>query len=659
MERTTLEHQPFWRFAAVALADAVARRQRAVATPGSPVDAVLAELAGGVDFESSAATESSAAVRRALAADLDGTSVLASIARRCRLSAAEVEVLAVAAAVELDSRLSRLLDHLLDGGGDGRLTLGALLTLLGPDHPGATTLAPGTALRCAALVDLAGGGALANRSVAVAPVTAWALLGVADEATALAGLPTSTRVVQLDGDGGSSLLLVHGGDRTRRLQVAVEELAAPSALVVPAPEDEPGWAALVAAASTHGHGIVVELPEGNELDDRARRWIERTPHLAWAIGTTHALPLWALPRRSWTERVAGPAAVEAGEVDAVLGAANDLGGHRLSAEQLVLVARAVDHLQGDARRAIRRLAGGDLDRVATRVTVRRGWADLVLPAHEAARVREVAERYRHRETVYGTWGFRPSPSPGVLALFAGPPGTGKTLSGEVIAGELGMDLFRIDLAGMVSKYIGETEKNLERLFQAAEGSSVVLIFDEADAVFGKRSEVSDAKDRYANIETSYLLQRLESHEGLVILTTNFANNIDQAFQRRIAVSVEFAPPEAPERRRLWAGGFPATAPTEALDLDFLAEAFRLTGAQIHSAALGAAFRAAGELRPITMDDVVLAVREEFRKQGRIVPPAEFGPYAGLVAADAIAGDDAAGPTEAAALTGRRRGVRAG
>ena len=202
-------------------------------------------------------------------------------------------------------------------------------------------------------------------------------------------------------------------------------------------------------------------------------------------------------------------------------------------------------------------------------------------------------------------------------MFSGPPGTGKTLSAEVIAKEIGLDLYRIDLSSLVSKYIGETEKNLDKVFRAAEGGTMVLLFDEADAVFGKRSEVSDANDRYANVETSYLLQRLETYDGVVILTTNYASNIDNAFMRRIHVSVEFTPPDEIERLRLWAQSFPAAAPLGELDLPLLARRFKLSGSAIRSVALGAAFRAASAGQAIDMDLIVESLRSELRKQGRV------------------------------------------
>jgi SpoVK/Ycf46/Vps4 family AAA+-type ATPase len=218
----------------------------------------------------------------------------------------------------------------------------------------------------------------------------------------------------------------------------------------------------------------------------------------------------------------------------------------------------------------------------------------------------------------------------VVAMFAGPSGTGKTLAAEVVAGELGLDLYKVDLSAVVSKYIGETEKNLERIFGAAAAGDLVLFFDEADALFGKRSEVSDAHDRYANIEVAYLLQRLETYDGLVVLATNLQRNIDPAFLRRISVAIDFVPPEEPERRQIWARAFPSTAPVADVDIDFLARQFKITGGVISNAALGAAFLAAAEDSPITMRHAVLSVKREFQKLGRLRTEKEFDRYFDLV-----------------------------
>jgi SpoVK/Ycf46/Vps4 family AAA+-type ATPase len=221
---------------------------------------------------------------------------------------------------------------------------------------------------------------------------------------------------------------------------------------------------------------------------------------------------------------------------------------------------------------------------------------------------------------------------GLVALFCGPSGTGKTMAAEAIAHELGMRLYRVDLAGVVSKYIGETEKNLKTVLDEAERAHAVIFFDEADALFGKRSEVKDAHDRYANIEINYLLQRIESYSGVALLATNLRHHLDEAFLRRIHLTVEFAAPKVPQRRVLWSRAF-AGAPVDELDLDFIAARFEVNGGTIRNAALGAAYLAADADAPIGMRQVLAALRQELVKGGRRAPAADFGRYADLLPID--------------------------
>jgi SpoVK/Ycf46/Vps4 family AAA+-type ATPase len=221
---------------------------------------------------------------------------------------------------------------------------------------------------------------------------------------------------------------------------------------------------------------------------------------------------------------------------------------------------------------------------------------------------------------------------GVTALFAGDSGTGKTMSAEVIAAELGLDLYTVDLATVIDKYIGETEKNLERIFSEAAGINGVLLFDEADAVFGKRSEVKDAHDRYANVESAYLLQRMETFDGLAILATNLRANLDDAFTRRLDLVIDFPLPDPDQRRLLWDRSLGPVLPRAAdLDLDFCAEAFELAGGNIRSVAVTAAYLAAESGGAVTMPDLIHAVQREYQKLGRLTLASEFGPYLSLLA----------------------------
>jgi len=254
------------------------------------------------------------------------------------------------------------------------------------------------------------------------------------------------------------------------------------------------------------------------------------------------------------------------------------------------------------------------------------WSDIVLPDDTIDQLKEICRRVTHSHTVLeqGGFGKKLSAGKGVAVLFAGPSGTGKTMAAEIIANELGLDLFRINLASVVSKYIGETEKNLERIFAAAMRSNSVLLFDEADALFGKRSAVSDAHDRYANVEISYLLQKMEQYEGITILTSNLRGNIDEGFWRRLAFTVHFPFPEADTRLEIWKRIWPDEIELDT-DVDFakLAERFSLSGANIRNIGLAAAFLAAAEKRAVRMADILHAMRREYTKVGKAVTAIEL------------------------------------
>jgi ATPase family protein associated with various cellular activities (AAA)/winged helix domain-containing protein len=264
-----------------------------------------------------------------------------------------------------------------------------------------------------------------------------------------------------------------------------------------------------------------------------------------------------------------------------------------------------------------------LEGLAQRLDPAAGWDDLVLPQNQKQVLRQIAVHVRQRGKVYQSWGFacKSSRGLGISALFAGPSGTGKTMAAEVLANELRLDLYRIDLSQVVSKYIGETEKNLRRVFDAAEEGAAVLLFDEADALFGKRSEVKDSHDRYANIEVSYLLQRMEAYRGLAILTTNRKSALDQAFLRRIRFVIEFPFPEVTERAEIWRRVFPQATPTDGLKLDRLAR-LHVAGGHIRNIAVGAAFLAADAGEPIRMSHLLHSARSEFAKMEKPLPDAE-------------------------------------
>ncbi len=275
--------------------------------------------------------------------------------------------------------------------------------------------------------------------------------------------------------------------------------------------------------------------------------------------------------------------------------------------------------------ACREQARPRLDNLAQRIEPAADWGDLVLPEPQFETLREIAMQLRHRATVYERWGFgsKGSRGLGISALFAGASGTGKTMAAEVLAGELRLDLYRIDLSAVVSKYIGESEKNLRRVFDAAEEGGAILLFDEADALFGKRSEVKDSHDRYANIEVSYLLQRMEAYRGLAILTTNMKNALDTAFLRRIRFIVPFPFPDAAQRSNIWRRIFPLSTPTDGLDVSKLSR-LNVTGGNIRNIAMNAAFLAADDRAPVRMAHLLRAARSEYSKLEKPLPESEIG-----------------------------------
>ena len=303
------------------------------------------------------------------------------------------------------------------------------------------------------------------------------------------------------------------------------------------------------------------------------------------------------------------------------------------------VANAIEANQGKSHevrtvfKSARAQSGHALAQLAVKVNSVHTWDELVLHPATMNRVKDVAAAITHRHVVYERWGFqrRLGTGMGLKVLFSGSSGTGKTMTAGVIATDLGLDLYKIDLQGVVSKYIGETEKNLERIFRAAYCSNAILFFDEADALFGKRSEVKDAHDRYANIEVSYLLQKMEDFDGVVILASNWSKNIDSAFARRMQYVVDFPLPDEAQRARLWQGMLPAELPLgDDVDVGFLAQQFAMTGGDIKNVALDAAFLAAQNGHVVTMKQLIQAMSRQMMKQGRIPSATDFKQYHGLI-----------------------------
>ncbi|MEU8573744.1 ATP-binding protein [Streptomyces asoensis] len=304
--------------------------------------------------------------------------------------------------------------------------------------------------------------------------------------------------------------------------------------------------------------------------------------------------------------------------------------YRLGGERVARAARAASALAAfeggpltadHVRLAARQQSASGLEQHARRIRPDVGWQDLVLPERPLTQLHELALRARHRDRVLGDWRLSAGGGRGrgVLGLFAGESGTGKTLSAEVVAAELGLDLYVVQLSSVVDKYVGETEKNLERIFSEADRTDAVLLFDEADAVFGKRSEVKDAHDKYANMESAYLLQRLESFDGIALLTTNLRANIDEAFTRRLDLVVDFPFPDAGQRLALWRHGLSHVPCADGVDPGPLARDFELAGGSIRSAVVTAAYLAAGRDEPVGDGDLLEGARREYRKAGRLVP----------------------------------------
>ena len=359
-----------------------------------------------------------------------------------------------------------------------------------------------------------------------------------------------------------------------------------------------------------------------------------SPQAVVAFGDRTAVVVVEAPQPSFAERrTAWLALAGTADVDDVAAK------FRLSIGQIAEaadVARLAATTRGESRPSgadldlgARRASSTRLAELATRLDAPYSWRDLVIAERQQEVLHSISAYLRHRDLVLSEWGYEKTVArtQGIKVLFAGESGTGKTMAGQVLARDLGLDLFRLDLATVVSKYIGETEKNLDRVFGAAEGSNAILFFDEADALFGKRSEVRDAHDRYANIEVAYLLQKMEGYPGAVILATNFRQNMDDAFLRRLDVVVDFPFPEPEDRERIWNLVLPEAAPTaDDIDTTFLAERFKLSGGGIRNCSLSAAFMAADAGGSIRMEHLVRAVALEYNKLGRLTLESDFEQY---------------------------------
>ena len=348
-----------------------------------------------------------------------------------------------------------------------------------------------------------------------------------------------------------------------------------------------------------------------------------------------SIPDYGMRKQIWEQCLNGK--ISEGEVSALVNkfkfTAGQIKDAIASAKKLAVLEEREDISIKDLYDGCRAQSNQKLVILAKRIKPKYNWDDIILPKEKKEQLKEVKNYIKNKGVVYHDWGFdnKLSLGKGLNIMFSGASGTGKTMAAEVIASELGLDLYKIDLSMVVSKYIGETEKNLNRIFKEAEQSNAILFFDEADALFGKRSEVRDSHDRYANIEISYLLQKMEENEGIVILATNLSQNIDDAFMRRMHFNVEFPFPEEEYRYRIWRSLFPEEAPvSEDIEFEFLAKRFKLAGGNIKNIIVNAAFLAAEESGVIKMEHVIKAAKREFQKIGKVCSQSEFGKYYGLI-----------------------------
>jgi hypothetical protein len=629
----------------------------------------LRRYADGAAPPDEASVPAAAATAEAFAA---ASPALAAVTAAFGLSPFERELLLLAAGIELDPDFAPLCAAAQGDPARRYPTFSLALSVLPEPHWGA--LAPDAPLRRWRLIELSSGPALTAAPLRIDERVLHFLAGVSHLDERLAGLlrllpPTAAArlpashaalaesiasaldagsssfgapVVQLCGDLQDCLPIAAAAARACGLRAAVlaADLAPTGASELDAfvhlwqrEATLAGIGVLVIETDSVGEDAPARGRELARLIDRLDGPVVVCDRLGRRLGHRPAIlleirhPLPREQREAW--RCALDGAAEAG-IDTI-------------AAQFSLSLPAIQAIAGEARaRSARQTADPNgptdvawdlcrmrlrarLDGLAQRVASAAGWDQLVLPAAQMGLLHGIAAQLRQRITVYDRWGFaaRSPRGLGITALFFGPSGTGKTLAAEVLANELRLDLYHIDLSSVVSKYIGETESNLRRVFDAAEESGAILLFDEADALFGKRSEVKDSHDRYANIEVSYLLQRMEAYRGLAILTTNMKSALDPAFLRRIRFIVQFPFPDEAERAAIWRRVFPPDTPTEGLDWGRLA-ALRIPGGNIRNIALNAAFLAADAGQPVQMTHLMAATRSEYAKMERPLTAAEMG-----------------------------------
>jgi hypothetical protein len=649
---------------------------RGVAIEEGEAEALVAQLDADLERPTPAARDPAPLIHgRFQGVGAADESPLSRVSRVFRLASFEFDALILAIAVELDNRFARLIAYLNDHIARPRPTVGLVLSLSDAD-----VTAVEFALRPAVswgLLLLDGDGPLSALALRVAPE----LIGRIVAPAAAERLPVGVRL-RTDGGPRLDQLVISAVQR-QSLQRWADQLRSGSArpLVLAGPRGSGRATAAQSASSSAGLALVEvdwtpERPDCTERLGVAARealWREATLLVRVPGGTRDvdltglwgALAIWELPLAlalptELVEPACAAARVEPAVVhlegmtiqqrtalwQMLLPTEGEGPGAKLSDPERFELATRYEFLPGTLARAVRRAISdcvlmGDgrqpdfdalsracravgtvaMGPIAQRLAQPYSRDDLVLPQRLLDELDLAAAWMRNRRRVFEQWGFgrRIVLGRGLTALFTGDPGTGKTMAAQVLAHELGLDLFRVDLSRVMSKYIGETEKNLSQLFDEARASGAILFFDEADALFGKRTEVKDAHDRYANLEIGYLLQRMEEHTGTTVLATNRMRDLDEAFTRRFHFILDFPMPRPPERRRIWEGMLPREAEREpSIDLDMLARDYEISGGEIRNSVLGAAFMAAREGVPIGLRHLKLGLRRELLKTGRVL-----------------------------------------
>lgn len=620
--------------------------------------AEFARLKQRLGIDGDAETETITAALQAARAAMPSSAAIDHLSVCFDLSAFERDVLLLCAGVEMDAQLAAQCE--IAAGESRRQGASFGLALAALDAPHWSALAPVSPLRRWRLVEVDESAGLTRGRLRIDERILHYLVGVnyldlrlrslLQPAMSPTAMAETHRAIVADvrhaiaTEGDLSLLWLTGDDTLGQADAAAEVSAALGlSLYALRASDVPAGHAEIEALATLWEreamllGSTLLVSCGDDLLPAAAiRFIEQLRGLVFVSAGQPQL----LERPTVRFTINKPGPVEqkrlwqeafAADADRLNGALDGIAGQfRLSARSIQVegahLARtmaASDRPDSVMWSACRTMGRSKLDELAQRIESNAGWGDLILPEAQKATLQQIGAHVRNRLKVHLEWGFADKGLRGfgITALFAGESGTGKTMAAEVLARELQLDLYRIDLSAVVNKYIGETEKNLRRIFDAAEDSGAVLLFDEADALFGKRSEVKDSHDRYANIEVSYLLQRMEEYRGLAILTTNLKASLDTAFQRRLRFVVHFPFPDQAQRAAIWRGAFPARTPLDAIDNSKLAR-LNVTGGSIRNIAINAAFRAAELAEPVSMSHLLHAAHHEASKTERALSDAE-------------------------------------